>query len=160
MTFQKAVAFVLDIEGGASDDPRDDGGLTKFGISSKAFPTLDIRNLTRNQAEDIYRTEYWIAVRGNELPNELRLAVFDAAVQHGARRAIKMLQESLRVSADGVIGSQTLTALGHADWHDLLADYLSRRMLLYAAHADWPAFGRGWSKRLFLLHQTTLGDFA
>lgn len=160
MTFEEAVAFVLrpDVEGVESNDPEDDGGLTRFGISSVAHPDIDVRGLTREDAIEVYRTRFWTTIRGDELSNGLRLAVFDGAVQHSPRRSIKLLQQSLRVTADGVIGLQTLTALGHAEWHDLLADFLSRRMLLYAGHPDWPTFGRGWSKRLFLLYQTTLGD--
>lgn len=156
MTFQDAVSFVLSSEGGLSDNSWDDGGLTKYGISSKSHPGVDVKNLTKDEAIAIYKAQYWDAVRGEDLPPMLRLPVFDAAVQHSPRRAIKMLQESLRVTADGVIGPHTLAALGGAEWNDLTADFLSRRMLLYAAHPDWPVAGRGWSKRMFLVQQASL----
>lgn len=57
--FEKAVAFVLRHEGGYTNDNRDPGGETKFGISKRAYPSLDIKNLTEEQAKVIYRRDYW-----------------------------------------------------------------------------------------------------
>lgn len=78
--FIDCLAFVLQAEGGYSDDPADpgnwvsgtvgDGALrgTKCGISAAAYPKLDIRNLTQQQIEDIYRQDYFLPVHGNDLP--------------------------------------------------------------------------------------------
>ena len=49
--FDLAINYVLENEGGVVDDPNDPGGLTNFGISQKQYPDLDIRDLTRDQAE-------------------------------------------------------------------------------------------------------------
>lgn len=158
MTFDDAVEFVLTVEGGESDDSHDDGGLTRYGISSVAHPDVDVSTLTREGAIELYRHRYWEPVRCDEMPNPLRLAIFDAAIQHGQTRAVKLLQKSLRIAADGIIGPQTLSALGRASWDDLLVRFLAKRVGFYVEHPDWPVFGFGWSRRMFLLYQATLID--
>jgi hypothetical protein len=57
--FERAVAFVLRHEGGYVNDPRDPGGETKYGISKRAYPRLDIKGLTEADAKEIYRRDYW-----------------------------------------------------------------------------------------------------
>ena len=87
--FQRALAFVLNAEGGEkiTDDPRDRGGLTRWGISQTAYPKLDIRSLTRAQAEQIYRTDYWLLGCCDGLPPPLALMHFDCAVNMGIATA-------------------------------------------------------------------------
>jgi lysozyme family protein len=63
--FDKALALVLRHEGGLVDDPRDPGGLTNCGISQRAYPDLDIRNLKVADIALIYRTDYWDAIKGD-----------------------------------------------------------------------------------------------
>ena len=60
MTFDILVKKVLKHEGGYVNDPSDPGGETKYGISKRAFPDLDIKNLTEEQAILIYYDEYWL----------------------------------------------------------------------------------------------------
>lgn len=85
MNFETAIAYVLRYEGSLSDDKRDPGGLTKFGISQRAYPDLDIAGLTLNEAKQIYLRDYWWPVRAHELPETLRLVVFDCAVNQGVK---------------------------------------------------------------------------
>ena len=99
MNFDDAVAFVLEREGGLSDLIGDSGGLTKFGISKNNHPKIDIANLTKEQAIEIYRTDYWQKLHCDELPSGLDLLVFDAAVNEGSVRAAQMLQAVLGGSA-------------------------------------------------------------
>jgi lysozyme family protein len=124
MNFEEAIEHVLAKEGGYTNDPRDSGNWTggiinskgigilkgtKFGISAKAYPSLDIKNLTRDQAIDIYRRDYWLKIRADELPRSLRLNVFDFAVNAGIGTAIKTLQNACGVKKDGIIGPNTLS---------------------------------------------------
>lgn len=154
--FERAVALVLEAEGVLSDDPRDRGGLTKYGISQRAYPAIDIRSLTRAQAIGIYRADYWNATRCDQLPWPLALALFDCAVNQGQRTAIRLLQRSLGVRDDGLFGAGTMTALRQAPAPGLLADFLSRRATRYAESPDFPTYGRGWMRRLFVVHQACL----
>lgn len=81
--FEAAVETILGHEGGYANDPDDRGGETKFGISKRAYPHLDIRNLTRDAAVEIYRRDYWEALGADSLPPELQEVAFDAAVNQG-----------------------------------------------------------------------------
>lgn len=158
--FERAVAIVLEREGVFSDDPRDDGGTTRYGVSQRAYPALDIRALTREQAVAIYRRDYWLRCGCPDLPWCFALAVFDTSVNMGQRTAVKLFQRSLNVSDDGIFGPVTLRAALRAYHQDhlgpTLADYFSRRIKRYAAHPDWPTYGRGWSRRCFIVQQECL----
>lgn len=99
-------------EGGLADDKVDRGGLTRYGISQKQYPTLDIRTLSRKQAAEIYARDYLRGPRINRinfLP--LREQVFDFGVTSGTPRAIKYLQRLVNVEDDGVLGPISLLAI-------------------------------------------------
>ena len=149
MTFETAFAFVIEKEGGEVNDPRDNGGHTKYGISQKEYPDLDISALTVEQAKEIYRSDYWLRAGCDGLPEGLGIAVFDSAVNQGVGKAIKLLQRSLRVAEDGAIGPMTLAAMKRADPNQLIENYCTERALHYASLDDFPTFGRGWLRRLF-----------
>ena len=51
--FYEIIEGVIEKEGGYVNDPDDPGGETKYGISKKAFPKEDIKNLTIVRAKDI-----------------------------------------------------------------------------------------------------------
>ena len=155
MSFSRSVEVILKREGGylsaaeasAQGDP---GGETKFGISKRAYPELDISSLTKEQAMEIYHRDYWSPVSGDLLPWPLCLFVFDSAVNQGTDAAIKMLQEILGVSIDGVIGPVTLNlAQKSRSWH--AAKFMSARARRYAQSKNFDKFGDGWLTRLFIV---------
>jgi lysozyme family protein len=146
MTFEQAVAFVLKQEGGISDLASDPGGLTKFGISKRNHPDLDIANLTKEQAIEIYRRDYWHKLSCDQLPNGLDLLVFDAAANEGPAHAAQMLQSVLRINEDGVIGPLTIELARKVP--GVVAEYLGHRMYHYAFSPQASTFGRGWFSRL------------
>jgi len=154
--FERAVEIVLSKEGVLSDDPRDNGGLTKYGISQKAYPSLDILALTRDDAIALYRRDYWMPVRGDDLAWAFALPLFDCAVNQGVGRAIRMFQTALRVPADGSFGPVTLKAAQARQGNptETLARFMAERAVAYAEHPDWPTFGRGWMVRAFSIAQT------
>src|SRR5690606_31875174 len=100
------------------------------------------------EAGKIYRAQYWDTVRGNELPDGLDYAMFDYAINSGPARAIKELQRVLNVSADGVIGVQTLAAVAEANTANLITALMDRRLAFLKGLKTWPTFGRGWSRRV------------
>lgn len=103
-----AITHVIHEEGGFVDDPADRGGKTRFGISQKSYPKLDIANLTLEQAEHIYFTDYWVSIRGDRLPHAVAFIVFDCAVNMGVGTASKLLQQAVSAEVDGIIGSRTV----------------------------------------------------
>lgn len=121
---------ILDTEGEAfTDDPADSGGPTKWGVTedeARAYGyTGDMRDLTRDQAFEIYARRYWDAVRGDDLAalsEAVAYEVVDAGVNMGQARAVSFLQRSLNVlnlggklyadlKADGLAGPITVAAL-------------------------------------------------
>jgi len=149
--FRQAVAWVLGMEGGYSNDPDDPGGETKFGISKRSYPHLDIADLTREEAEDIYLRDYWLKCKCDAFPPQIAVALFDAAVNQGPGKAIRLLQRALGVEDDGVIGDDTLGAAMRAIPGELLIQYLSHRAVDYARLN--PKYHRGWFVRLFGLQR-------
>lgn len=147
-------------EGGEVDDPADRGGRTVYGISQRAYPDLDLSTLTEADARAIYERDYWQAARCDALPPAIAVAHFDAAVNHGVGAAVRLLQEAARVTADGIIGPQTLGAVGKWSEPVLVVELLGRRALKYhrmvLADESQDRFHRGWLNRLFRLHHFLL----
>ena len=114
MKFNTACAFVLKWEGQISESPSDPGGLTKFGISSRQFPEVRKLEFSEADAIAIYKEKYWTACKCEELPEALAFMLFDAAVNQGQTQAIRMLQRTINVPADGVMGPETIAAAGLA----------------------------------------------
>lgn len=123
MDFNKAINHVLAEEGGFTKNPKDSGnwtggiiagkgvGLlkgTKYGISAKSYPNLDIERLTRAEAIAIYYRDFWQRIKADQLPDRIRLHVFDFAVNAGVLTAIKMIQGLAGSKKDGIIGPNTL----------------------------------------------------
>lgn len=146
--FDRAFEIVIGHEGGLSDDPRDPGGLTRYGISQRAHPGVDVRNLTLAQAKQIYLTRYWLPLHADAMPEAVAVQVFDAAVNHGIKPATRMMQRALQVDADGVLGPVTLTAMTTIDDARFAARFSAERLLYYTDLAGWEAFGRGWTRRV------------
>lgn len=148
---ENIIDLIIEVEGGAKlvDDPRDPGGLTRYGISQRAFPAEDIRNLNIERARQLYRIHYWDAIRGDELPWGYALAMFDCAVNQGTWVAVKLMQRSLGITDDGVLGPITLRTLLATNVIDVLPEYMDRRLKRYSETPNYDRFGRGWRKRLF-----------
>jgi lysozyme family protein len=101
--FDKAMSFVLSWEGGYSNRSDDPGGETNFGISKRAFPHLDIKNMTKEVAIEIYREVYWQGMKCDELPFPLDIVVMDTAVNMGVGRAQTFLEWSKNNWRDYII---------------------------------------------------------
>jgi len=130
MTFDQAFAIVVGIEAGYADDPADPGGQTKYGISKRAYPQIDIASLTLDQAKAIYLRDYWHLCKCDELTPDLALAVFDCAVNQGVSTALRI---------------QGLAKT--------LIDFQAERALRYAQLSTFSRFGRGWMRRLFTIYE-------
>ncbi|MCZ5926185.1 peptidoglycan-binding protein, partial [Escherichia coli] len=77
-----------------------------------------IKDLTREQVAQIYWRDYWLPAGCDQWPDGVAMFVFDAAVQHGVKKDIKILQEAADVDADGIIGPRTRKAVSlfTPDW--------------------------------------------
>lgn len=163
-SFPGAVALVLAQEGGYADDPRDPGGATNRGITRRTLAEArghpvdrqDVRALTEDEAKRIYRRFYWDAVRGDDLSAGLDLSVFDIAVHSGPARAARLLQGVLAVAADGAIGPATLAAAARAPAEPTIRALARARLAFLRSLPTWPAFGRGWQRRVAAVEKAAL----
>lgn len=92
--FYEALKFSLKWEGGYVNDPADPGGETKWGISKRAYPKEDIKNLTPERAAELYFRDYWRPSGAFSVGPPDCTVVFDTAVHCGVGRASKWLRES------------------------------------------------------------------
>lgn len=157
--FEVAMEHVFYWEGGYVDDPHDPGGETNHGISKRSYPTVDIKNLTKEGAKVIYRADYWSACRCDQLPGPLALMVFDAAVNQGVSRAVRFLQEALGVKQDGIIGPMTIEAAKRSQLKLVMLKFSVRRALHYASLSTFNRYGKGWMSRLFDGYATALTTY-
>lgn len=120
--FEKAIGYVLENEGGFSDDPNDRGGPTKYGITEAEATNhgYEVRALTIEQAKAIYVSDYW---RFDDVADQrIATKLFDMAVNMGQRTAAKIAQRLCGVVLDGVIGPNTVAAINGKLTLDMLRD--------------------------------------
>lgn len=150
MTFDEAFHRLLGHEGDYADHPSDPGGRTRWGVTERVARADgyvgDMREFPVERAKRIYRREYWAPIRADELPDAIRFHVFDAAVHSGVRQASIWLQRCVGTAADGVIGALTIAAARHTP--NVAARYSAMRLRFLADLPNWPAFGRGWARRI------------
>ncbi len=138
-----------------TNDPHDPGGLTKFGISQRRYPDVDIANLTRAGAIELYRRDYWDLASCAKLPEPLDFYVFDSAINQGPGYAVRELQEAVGTTRDGVLGPVTLRAIARMTTLEAAALFMVGRAFDYAALTNYSRYGKGWLKRLFIVAATT-----
>jgi lysozyme family protein len=152
--FDRAVAAVLDVEGVHGYD--DAGGDTWYGIARKFHPRLEPWPPSRDQAIEVYRQEYWLRHRCQDLPPMLGRALFDAVVNQPAGSIIEEFQRAVRSEPDGVIGEDTIAAANRLDQNEVLALFFARRALRYADKSE-PQYRVGLVARLFRMQRAILG---
>jgi lysozyme family protein len=130
--FQKCIPFILEKEGGYVNHPNDPGGETKYGISKRAYPNVDIKNLTIEQAKRIYYNDYWL--RGaSSLSWPLNLCFFDCAVNQGTGRAKKFLADMEQ---------------SKKDWKYFLELRREHYLFITEKNPKFKAFIKGWLNRI------------
>ena len=152
MNFEQAFDLLIAHEGGFSNNPADGGGATMYGVTEQVARqngyTGAMKDLTLDFAKVLYRKLYWDAIRLEDMPEDVRFTVFDAAVNSGTGRAVKWLQQSVGVVGDGVIGDVTLRAVRQAIPSITAARISGIRLLFMTNQPNWGTFGKGWSIRV------------
>ena len=135
--FGSCASFVIDRLEGGSALITDTGGETRWGISKRAHPDVDIAHLTRFGALAIYHDRYWRVIHGDLLPRGLDLAIYDLAVNQGPSQAVRTLQRVLRLAEDGIMGPLTLKAAkAYRPQSELRAQVNELRLRSYEAIAQ------------------------
>ena len=146
--FDVFIERLLSHEGGYVNDLKDPGGETKWGISKRSYPRVNIRTLTREGAIAIYRADFWERSRADDLAPAVGFQLLDAAVNSGIDQATRWLQRAAGVADDGQIGPVTLGALRIADPCDLVMRFNAERLDFMTRLSTWERFGRGWARRI------------
>lgn len=159
--FDHAFEEIIGLEGEYSNDPVDPGGETKWGISKRAYPTLDIPNLSLMQAKAIYKFDYWNPMRLDEVfDSEVAAEIFEQAVNMGRNQACKNAQDALNyfgagLERDGIIGPATLKALNTWAYRDRTATLKAlngvqfmKYLEIVTAKPELSRFSRGWLRRI------------
>lgn len=148
MTFTDAFDRLMGNEGGYVFNLKDPGGETNWGISKRSYPNVDIKNLTRVQARDIYYQDFWCAIDGDHRPFGVAFQLFDFAVNSSIQTAIRKYQMALGVADDGHFGSISVGAALAMSETDQIMRVLSERLKFMALCSGWPTFGKGWALRI------------
>ncbi len=149
MTFDQVFDKLINHEGGYVFNPHDPGGETKFGISKRSYPHLDIHSLTLADAKTIYRRDFWDRAQCDKLHPDLAFDLFDGAVNSGIGQAIRWLQRAVGVADDGVVGPLTLASINREnDTSAVQARFNGHRLAFMTNLSTWQAFGKGWARRI------------
>lgn len=172
--YPQILKWILEHEGGWTNDPRDPGGATMKGIiqreydayrAHKGLPLQSVRKISDDELQEIYRFQYWDMIRGDQLWSGLDYTVADGAINSGIAQSVKWLQRSVRVEVspgvwnindDGIIGVKTLQAANAVnDRAALIEKICSKRLQFLKTIRNkktgallWAAFGNGWGRRV------------
>ena len=150
--FKEIIEKVLEHEGGYVNDPKDLGGETKYGITKRFYPDVDIKNLTIEQATEIYKKDYWDKNKVESLPQNLWHIYFDMCVNMGKRTAVKVLQRAAvnkgkDIEIDGGLGPMTIGALKGVELDRVRAFRVKYYVDLITARPEQEKFFLGWFRR-------------
>jgi len=155
-TFEYAMRLLLRHEGGFVNHPKDPGGMTNLGVTKAVWDAhtgkdaseADMRALTQEAVQPVYKARYWDAIHGDALPQGVDYCLFDCAVNSGPGRAVKLAQYVLHQKVDGSLGPKTLAAIQEADPVEFIEDYSQRRLDFLKSLPTWGTFGTGWGRRV------------
>ena len=150
--FDEIIEQVLEHEAGYVNDPKDLGGETKYGITKRFYPDVDIKNLTIEQATEIYKKDYWDKNKVESLPQNLWHIYFDMCVNMGKRTAVKVLQRAANnkgrnIDVDGGLGPATIGALKGVELDRVRAFRVKYYVDLITAKPEQEKFFLGWFRR-------------
>lgn len=148
VNFDIAFNRLIDYEGGYTNDPNDPGGETKWGINKREYPKLIIKELTREDAYNIYEKDFWLKIGLDEVPFSVAFQLFDFAVNSGISTAIRYFQRALGVADDGYFGPVSKAAMKLAKEPNMIMNLNSERLDFMTRLKGWTNFGRGWARRI------------
>lgn len=126
---EPVIDFIMGIEGGFVENDAG-AGPTNFGINSRANPDIDVRNLTKGKAAQIYKERYWDAIGADQLPPAAAIMAMDAAVNQGVGFAKELIEES------------------GGDVNEMARLRIERYEEIIAANPAKAEYGKGWMSRV------------
>jgi lysozyme family protein len=132
LDFQRSVDFVIDELEGGGKIATDSGGVSRWGISSKAHPEVDVVTLTREGAIEIFEGKYWIPSGCQNLTWPVNLVIFDCAVHQGVAVAVQISENTV-------------------DHLEALLERMERYAHIAEVNLSERSYLRGWINRLVKL---------
>ena len=158
--FGATMDLMLNLEGKKTDDPRDRGGRTNFGVTqgtynrwrdSKKLPRQDVFKITKDEAMQLYKKNFWGIIGGDKLPQKTAMALMSFALTDGPEDSVRLVQRMLKIPATGYMGPATLEKI-----NKLVKKYgdegfankvLNRQIIRYKNDEQADIYGRGWVNR-------------
>lgn len=153
MSFYAEIKKVIKREGGYVNDPDDPGGETRYGISKKSYPNVDIKTLSVDDAVEIYKNDYWIPAKVERLPDRLQGQYFDMVVNQGINKSVKILQRACngknkkKIEVDGKIGPNTIKASVNLESDRLRAYRIMEYARIAITRPKMEKYYYGWVRR-------------
>ena len=162
--WKRCFELMLESEGGYVDHPADPGGRTNLGVTQATWENWvgrpsdekEMRSLTPEKVEPLYKRKYWDACRCDELPIGVDYLVFDFAVNAGVGRSSKTLQSVVGSNPDGMIGIKTITATMTYGRTQLIDRFSDAKLAFYQGLPTFAVFGKGWTNRVNKTKQEAL----
>ena len=154
--WQKSFELMLKSEGGFVNNPADPGGMTNLGVTKATWESWvgrpsdekEMRSLTPEKVEPLYKRKFWDACDCDLLPDGLDYLVFDFAVNAGIGRSVKTLQSCVDATMDGQIGKNTLGAVSNFPVDVVIFKFSDEKVKYYKQLPTFPTFGKGWLARV------------
>jgi lysozyme family protein len=135
--YRECLDLVLKSEGGWVNNPKDPGGETNLGVTKAVWeeyvghPVQTMKNLTKDDVAPLYEQKYWRACYGEVLPRGLDFLCFSFGINAGSGRSVKLLQQSLGLVSDGVIGPKVMQKLRESNIADVIKSFSESRREYY-----------------------------
>ena len=154
MNYKLIILKTIGVEGGYCWDENDAGGETNFGICKRDNPDVDIKNLTKEQAIEIYKLKYYDTIQADRIDDvKFRWKLFDMAFNLGPETAVKIVQKVLNITVDGHVGDDTIGAINSADYDKVIIEIVKEQMKHYCrivvGNPTQLCFLKGWCMRAF-----------
>lgn len=153
--FKECLDLVLKSEGGFVNHPSDPGGMTNLGVTKRVWEEYTgheadektMRGLTPEKVAPLYEQRYWRPCYGEVLFRGLDFLCFSFGVNAGCGRSVKLLQQSLGVVPDGIIGPRVMQKLRESNIADVIKGFSESRREYYRSLKNFSVFGKGWLSR-------------
>jgi lysozyme family protein len=161
---QKSMDIMMKLEGGKSDLKSDRGGRTNLGVTQREFDKFrqkqglapkDVFNITKQEAQQVYKLGYWNVIKGDELPLNVAHAMFSYALTDGPQDSVRFVQKLLGVEVTGFMGPKTKQAIWNASKNGdkKLTERILNKQIARYENDEQEQFQKGWVNRVKKLRQ-------
>ena len=161
---KKSMDIMMKLEGGKSDLKSDRGGRTNLGVTQREFDMFrekqglqpkDVFNITKQEAQQIYKVGYWDIIKGDELPLNVAHAMFSYALTDGPQDSVRFVQRLLGVEVTGFMGPKTKQAIWNAckNGDKKLTERILNKQIARYENDEQEQFQKGWVNRVKKLRQ-------